>query len=223
MTYLTPKSIRFSVCLSLVAILVLCLASSASAASFGELFPNQPDGRIYSDQDLSDLAQSMLDPNADSENNCADNTPPGTGCTGAGYTYFGQFVDHDITRDEAPNPSSPVDPTTLTNFRTFKLDLDSMYGGGPTGSPQLYDGDKFRLQEPNPNGVRDLPRDPDGTAILVEPRNDENQIIAQEHIAFAKAHNRLIDLGASFDEARSILTAHYRNIVLNDFLRDHIL
>ena len=58
--------------------------------------------------------------------------------------------------------------TTLTNGRTFRLDLDSVYGGGPTVSPQLYAGDRFKVQEPNANGVRDLPRNADGSAILVE-------------------------------------------------------
>ena len=38
-----------------------------------------------------------------------------------------------------------MDVNTLVNGRTFAFDLDSVYGGGPTKSPQLYYGDKFLL------------------------------------------------------------------------------
>jgi hypothetical protein len=164
-------------------------------------------------QEIADLAQSMLDPNADSENN---QDPEMTSI----YTYFGQFIDHDLTSDASPSPTAPVDPTTLPNGRTFKFDLDSVYGNGPSGSPQLYesDGKHFKVQNPNPNGVVDLPRNADGSAILVEPRNDENEVISQIHVAWLLTHNRLIDQGLSFRDAR-LRTIHlYQEIVLRDVL-----
>ena len=145
-----------------------------------------------------------------------------SGCVFSGFTYFGQFIDHDLTLDLSPSPFAPVDVTTITNQRTFRLDLDSVYAGGPTVSPQLYDGQRFRVQEPNPNGVRDLPRNPDGSAVLVEKRNDENQVLAQIHVAFLKAHNRLVDEGYTFGRARSTLRKHYQFAVINDYL-PHIL
>jgi hypothetical protein len=112
----------------------------------------------------------------------------------------------------------------LPNGRTFRLDLDSVYGGGPLVSPQLYeaDGKHFKTQADNGNGVTDLPRNPDGSAILVEGRNDENEIISQIHNAFLRSHNRLIDEGKSFAEAQKFLTLHYQWIVLHDYL-PHIL
>jgi len=55
----------------------------------------------------------------------------------AGYTYLGQCIDHDITFD----PTSSLDPLTdldaLVNFRTPRLDLDSLYGTGPLDQPFL--------------------------------------------------------------------------------------
>ncbi|HSO53364.1 MAG TPA: peroxidase family protein, partial [Actinomycetes bacterium] len=59
----------------------------------------------------------------------------------------------------------------------------------------------------------------DRAAVIGDPRNDENLIIAQLHLAFLKAHNRLVDLGRTFEEARRLLRQHYQQIVLHDFLK----
>jgi hypothetical protein len=142
--------------------------------------------------------------------------------TTAGITFFGQFIDHDLTLDTLPQPDSSVDPTTLVNGRTFAFDLDSVYGGGPSASPQLYDGDKFKLGVATDGVSPDLPRFTDGLlagqAILVEHRNDENLIIAQIHLSFLRLHNELIDQGMSFDEAQATVIDAYRYVVLNDYL-----
>jgi Animal haem peroxidase len=183
------------------------------ASSFGRMFPDLPPLNSQTPQQLADLAQTQLDPNADSENN---QDPEMTSI----YTYFGQFVDHDLTLDTSPSPTTTVDPTTLKNGRTFKFDLDSVYGGGPSVSPQLYeaDGQHFRVQNPNPNGVIDLPRNPDGSAILVEQRNDENEIISQIHTAFLLLHNSFIDQGMSFADAQRRTILLYQTIVLRELL-----
>lgn len=198
--------------------LAVCAAPTLAGASVKDPFIRTfdlPGFTTPTQQQLADLAQTQLDPNVDAKNN--------TGL-GSGFTYFGQFLDHDLTLDTSPPPTAPVDPTTLINRRTFAFDLDSLYGDGPEGSPQLYeaDGKHFRLQESNPNGVRDLPRNADGSAILVEKRNDENQIIAQVHLAMLKAHNRLIDSGLSFADARATLRAHYRLAIQDDYM-PHVL
>lgn len=205
------------------AVLGLTLAAPAAAAPpgpppgqpdsrFVEMFPQLPGFTAPTDTQLIALAQTMLDPNADSENN-----PDMTSV----FTYFGQFVDHDLTLDIEPSPTGPVNPRTVApNSRTFRLDLDSVYGGGPTGSPQLYeaDGKHFRVQAPNPNGVIDLPREANGRAVLVEGRNDENQILSQIHVAWLRVHNRLVDSGLSYADARARTVQLYQHLVLTEFL-----
>ncbi|MEU9290891.1 heme peroxidase family protein [Streptomyces sp. NPDC048275] len=79
------------------------------------------------------------------------------------YTYWGQFVDHDLTaatdRDLVINITDenlpPVPPKEvikkLQNLRLPALNLDSVYGDGPFAAPAVgkvavpYDGIKFRL------------------------------------------------------------------------------
>ena len=51
--------------------------------------------------------------------------------TPAGYTYFGQFVDHDITLDVSSTIDASVDANTINNMRTPARDLDSVYGVDP--------------------------------------------------------------------------------------------
>ncbi len=112
-------------------------------------------------------------------------------------------------------------PTTIPNKRTPELDLDSLYGAGPEGSPELYDGAKLKLtltQGTNDFPVYDVPRRPDGSAIIGDNRNDENLIVLQLHVAFARFHNRLVDQGLSFREAQRLTRLHYQYLVLNDYL-----
>lgn len=161
-------------------------------------------------QQIADLAQGMLDPNLDAGDNLTATS---------GFTYFGQFLDHDLTLDSSPVPTAPEDPTLNRNERTFAFDLDSMYGGGPTVHPEFYDAQaRFLLDEPNANGVRDYKRRADGSAIINEPRNDENEVISQIQVAIMKAHNRLIDAGLSFEDARQTLIDAYQQAIVDDFL-----
>ena len=44
----------------------------------------------------------------------------------AGYTYFGQFIDHDITFDPASSLQQQNDPDALEDFRTPRFDLDCL-------------------------------------------------------------------------------------------------
>ena len=66
----------------------------------------------------------------------------------------------------------------------------------------------------------------EGVALIGDPRNDENLIVAQLHLALLKFHNKVVDQlltgGASpasvFASARRLVTWHYQWIVLRDFL-----
>lgn len=57
----------------------------------------------------------------------------------SGYTYLGQFVDHDITFDPTSLLDRRNDEEGLINFRTPRFDLDSVYGSGPADEPFQYD------------------------------------------------------------------------------------
>ena len=140
----------------------------------------------------------------------------------AGFVFLGQFVDHDITLDVSSSLDTARDPNATRNFRTPALDLDCVYGGGREASPYLYDGDKLLLGNPG-NGLpdgSDLPRNDNGTALIGDPRNDENRFVSQLQLAFLKFHNAVVDhLGAGhFEEAQKTVRWHYQWMLLNDFL-----
>src|SRR5438094_747373 len=59
-----------------------------------------------------------------------------------GYTYFSQFVGHDLTYDLTSLDGPYLDPEQTLNHRTACLDLDHVYGGGPEQSPKLYQGER---------------------------------------------------------------------------------
>jgi len=222
---------------SLIAIPSTALPASAACGTpgsgYGELFPDLPDAS-WNSNDLRALSEAMIAP--------AD-TPPGPGVADpeenravpAGYTYFGQFVDHDLTLDDRPNDLvTPVAVNALVNGRTPQLDLDSLYGEGPISSSRLYQADQMHLLSGAPLtggrdlGATDLPRDSAGRAIIGDPRNDENRIVAGIHSLFIRFHNRSVDRirtqdrslsnAQVFARARREVTDAYQWIVLTDYL-----
>ncbi len=147
----------------------------------------------------------------------------------AGTTFFGQFLDHDMTFDANSSLAVVTEPATSPNTRTPALDLDSVYGGGPTATPQFYStADRAKLRIESGGLFEDVPRGGNNVAIIADPRNDENVIISGIQAAFIKFHNRVVDLvrsqnpGASVDavfaQARQTVTYHYQWIILNEFL-----
>lgn len=245
----------------------------------------------------------------------------------AGYTFLGQFLDHDVTRNEmvtaeivsdfiSQNLTASQDELRsqareiLINARSSLLDLDSVYGltieqienlvdtlqtselcplavGERTPdcfdvttlsdtsqralatyelSPEGQLTGRFEIahRATGPDGpiVPDLPRCSDVRRFIVSPacqvaeaqaegvpdvlhraiigdgRNDENVIIAQIHLTFLLAHNKLFDqaladLGVNddtattlqrleaFRQARQTLIDHWQAIVMDDYLTVH--
>jgi len=147
----------------------------------------------------------------------------------AGTTFLGQFLDHDMTFDTTSRLGMPSNPRTSPNTRSAYFDLDSLYGDGPIGSPLLYDpADRAKLRVESNGRFEDLPRDDSGTAIVADPRNDENLVIAGLHAAFLLFHNHVVDLvrrdhpglaaDEVFREARQFTVWHYQWIILHDAL-----
>jgi hypothetical protein len=159
-------------------------------------------------------------------------SPPDNHTLPAGYTYFGQFITHDITFDATSSLQQQEDPEAIRNYRTPALDLDSLYGGGPLVSPHLYDRDGIhflieKLEPDDPESPDDLPRNSQGVALVADPRNDDNVILGQLTLAFLKFHNHVADeLVAKsvtdpterFQRAQDLVRWHYQWIVLNQYL-----
>ncbi|WP_156135096.1 peroxidase family protein [Arthrobacter sp. L77] len=186
---------------------------------FGLMFPSlQP----FSPPEalLAVLAQRMVDPRQPLADVSSSEDGFDNAAMPAGYTYLGQFMDHDITLDITPLSLQKADPLALKNFNTPFFDLASVYGRGPSEDPHLYDAENpaLLLVATTPEGLSDLPRTPAGTAIIGDPRNDENLIVSQLHLAFLTLHNHFVELGNSFTEARRLVRWHYQWAIVHDFL-----
>ena len=187
---------------------------------FGRMFRNLPPF-APADNDLAALAETMLD--ADDTDETLDNKR-----IDAGFTYFGQFIDHDMTFDPVSRLQRDNDPDALVDFRTPRFDLDSLYGRGPADNPFLYDADGLKLLVgQNRQGEMDLPRNNLGRALIGDPRNDENLIVSQLHLAIIRYHNAVVDQlirdnvprQQLFADAQGNVRWHYQWLVINDFLR----
>ncbi len=201
---------------------------------FGRMFPDQI-GIEYNEEALWQLAETMIkkeDPGQFFNLGDEDENPT----IPAGYTYFGQFVDHDLTLDQTGIGERESDPGATSNFRTARLDLDSVYGRGPFGSPHLYSNDFTLLTgaditPPKPGPVQtrhDHLRGPADHALIGDPRNDENNIVAQIHTAVIACHNKVMRTASlmagvhqrweRFQRAAQITRWHYQWVVVHDFL-----
>ncbi|MCE7796116.1 heme peroxidase family protein [Sphingobium sufflavum] len=152
----------------------------------------------------------------------------------AGFTFLGQFLDHDMTFDPTSSLERQADPEHISNFRTPSLALDNVYGAGPGGSPHLYDqgagkGIKFLLEPTGTAGKFDVPRNSQNVALIGDPRDDENLIISQLQVAFLKFHNEAVDYVKAkikltnpdqiFGEAQRLVRWHYQWIIIHEFLK----
>lgn len=213
------------------------LGPSVKAGRFGRMVPELATPLVVPDAALVALGLAMVDGPAGVPSGDNPNIP-------AGYTYLGQFIDHDITLDTTTLTEVATDPTAVENFRTPRLDLDNVYGLGPRVQPSLYDrttkglgGDpapvKLLLGQTSIGGAQaafaglphDLPRNAQGFAIIGDERNDENLLVAQTHVAFLRFHNAMVDRlqghappGQLFEAARRAVVDLYQAMVLRDFL-----
>jgi hypothetical protein len=198
---------------------------------FTRLFPNLPTAS-FKQRDLEELARVMIAPE-EPEQEGKDDPEENQGIPAA-YTYFGQFIDHDLTFDPISHLRETLTPAqlqALVDFRTPRFDLDNLYGRGPDDQPYMYkkDGIRMLLGEPmsgdpfDPGAVQ-LPRGPSGRALIGDPRNDENRIVAQLHAIFLRFHNRVVHKlrekkkHVSFQDVRNQVRWHYQWILVNDFL-----
>jgi Animal haem peroxidase len=222
------------------------VASSPSfEGRFGRMFRTLPAAKFFP-EDLEALGLEMTaNPEKDAQGNLTatpetdrddeesldkSNKP----IIAAGFTYLGQFIDHDLTFDPMSSLTKTNDPDQTIDFRTPRFDLDSVYGRGPDDQPYLYEDDGRHLKLGRPltgaesfdSNACDLPRHTStkggrARALIGDPRNDENVIVSQLQVSMLRFHNFMTDhLGAStpFDEIQRQVRWYYQWVVLHDFL-----
>jgi len=200
----------------------LCLAPGrpvdaplTEGGRYGRMFPDLPAATFDDDRLLAlGMEGSICDGGISDANSRVE----------AGQPFFGQYLAHDLTADRSPLRAR-ADVNLLRNVRSPRANLEALYGGGPVGSPYLYDQtDPANLLLAA--GGRDLPRNQQGIALVGDPRNDVHAFMTGLQVAFIHAHNRLVDrLRADgvpeselFDDARLALNWHYQWVILHDFL-----
>lgn len=213
------------------------LGRAVPAGRFGRMVPELTNPLVVEDAALVALGLAMDEKHGGKTGDNA-NIP-------AGYTYLGQFIDHDITLDTTTLSEIDMDPLGVENFRTPRLDLDSVYGLGPRVQPSLYEQNPRRLNtgtaaraarlllgRTSVGGAEaafgdlphDLPRNAEGFALIGDERNDENLLVAQTHVAFLRFHNAIAERLAAqgtndlFKAARRATIHLYQAMVLRDFL-----
>jgi hypothetical protein len=219
-------------------------ASTLFEGRFGRMFRTLPPAR-FDEADLKNLAEAMI---AKHEAKPTPETKPddeeNQGIS-AGYTYLGQFIDHDLTFDPASSLQKDNDPDALVDFRTPRFDLDSVYGRGPDDQPYLYQDDGVHMLlgrrltgNPHDRHTRDVPRNTPrpgspARALTGDPRNDENVIVSQLQATVLRFHNWVADFlprqkgqqhllkdpKRHFEAAQRQVRWHYQWIVVEDFLR----
>ena len=148
----------------------------------------------------------------------------------SGYTYFGQFISHDLTKDvSSVDEAWQKEPEELVNLQTPRLDLQVLYGGGPERSGEFYEEDKVRLKV----GARradgrsfDICTGQQGERIVADDRSAANLILRQMTAVFARLHNcaveqfrpEIVDEKALFERARLQTQRQFRWLVLKDYL-----
>ncbi|MGM1058615.1 peroxidase family protein [Saccharothrix sp. Mg75] len=168
-----------------------------------------PTGTQLDEGTRTALAQAMTDAAAVQRDSANPPIP-------AGFTYLGQFVDHDLTMDRSESQlGEDVNLDELVQGRSPALDLDSLYGRGPEDRTDraFYAADRVKLKVGTTSPAAasgplsqamegfDLPRlgqtglteEDRRRPLIPDERNDENLAVAQTHLAFIRFHNRVVD------------------------------
>src|SRR5712692_564971 len=148
-----------------------------------------------------------------------------------GYTYFGQFISHDLTKDvSSVDEAWRKEPEELVNLQTPRLDLEVSYGGGPENSGELYEEDKVQLKvgASRADGKSfDICVGKNGERTLADDRGEENLILRQMTAVFARLHNfaveqfrgEIADEKALFERARRQTQWQFQWLVCRDYLQ----
>lgn len=165
----------------------------------------------------------------------------------AGFTYFGQFVGHDLTHDRKTaleDTGEAVPSGASANMQNARLGLDNLYGEGPKDRwKQLYETDglpdkaRFKLGPTVSGALRDLqrPADKNGAALVADSPHLENLLLTQLTVVLMRFHNAMLaraqtdpkllaalpadpKLTSLFEQVRRLVTWHYQWIVIYEYL-----
>jgi hypothetical protein len=149
-----------------------------------------------------------------------------------GYTYFGQFLDHDLTKDESSiDDALQLQPEQIRNHQNPRLDLAHLYGQGPFHQEDaiLYDRPDVRLKTGDKTGRAggsfDIPV-AGNVPLVADDRAVENAILRQVTAVFIHLHNCAVEQfrGLQLPEADLFARARLQTVwqfqwlVCDDFL-----
>ena len=140
------------------------------------------------------------------------------------YTYFGQFLAHELSR---LSPTSRCEDE-FVNLNTSALDLDTLFGpngfqyqGLAPGSLEIGGVALGDIAPPGQGHHNDLPREPGGMPLTPDPRSDANLALAQVHVALARTYQTMVaSMGAA--AARREMTRRVHDATVHDYLREVI-
>ncbi|MDB5658054.1 MAG: hypothetical protein JWS10_669 [Cypionkella sp.] len=183
-----------------------------SYSAFGRLADAEEDPRTTA---LLALAHAFVNP--------VPSTTPSTACLPAIYTYFGQFIAHEVGRLSGSTDGKVI------NLNTASFDLDTMFfpaGKFPseilTAAPLCVPFGLAALGNTSPGttaDLSDLPRAVTGEPVVPDRRNDSNPQLAQLHVAILKKYRALLETSS---DAQMELTRLLHSITIHDYLRQVI-
>jgi TIR domain len=171
-------------------------ATKTAGGKFGRLFDQSK--TTFTKEALDELASHMVaafDAREDGKDDEESGIP-------ALYTYFGQFIDHDLTLDPEPSFKKSKDPTATFDFRTSAFDVDNVYGHGPNDQPYMHDTDKETVAKEAAAKKAASPSPAEQEVASRQPRGAVNQDLSvheMKHFASARRAKSNRPVGATED------------------------
>ncbi len=190
-------------------------ADSEKINYYSCLIPGNTSDREQPDEEtLKALAEAMLD-----DSDPASELP-------AAYTYFGQFLAHDLTHMKKQENGN--NETVWVNASNHALTFESLFGtlhaGGQSSAEWINEAGACLGQNQNiPTQIEptfDLPRDiHNGQPRCVDPRADSNLALAQMHVLLVRFHQKLAKISEATEQDAKLETKrHIQAVVLTDYL-----
>lgn len=151
----------------------------------------------------------------------------------AAYTYFGQFLAHDMTwmQVDTENDLAGIgsgEPVWVNGRHGHALSFDTLFGAGPETGPRTSVwrelagaslGEAVGDDDLDPDHL-DLPRAGAGLSCTTDLRADTNLALAQMHVLLVRFHHRMHELTNGNDTlVRERTIRHLQAVVLTDYLK----